>query len=82
MSSRVSIIIPCRNGVAWLGETIESCLGQSWANLQIVVVDNGSTDGSVDLAKRYEPRGVTLLPASGQGPAPRAMSGWPMPTAI
>jgi GT2 family glycosyltransferase len=61
MSPRVSIIIPCRNGAAWLGETIESCLGQSWANLQIIVVDNGSTDGSFDLAKRYEPRGVTML---------------------
>jgi glycosyltransferase involved in cell wall biosynthesis len=61
MSPRVSIIIPCRNGVAWLGEAIESCLGQTWANLQIIVVDNGSTDGSFDLAKRYEARGVTAL---------------------
>ena len=60
MSPRVSIIIPCRNGVRWLGESIESCLGQSWRNLQIIVVDNGSTDGSFDLAKRYEPRGVTV----------------------
>jgi len=61
MSPRVSIIIPCRNGVRWLGETIESCLGQSWRNLQIIVVDNGSTDGSLDLAKRYEARAVIVL---------------------
>jgi glycosyltransferase involved in cell wall biosynthesis len=61
MPPRVSIIIPCRNGAAWLGEAIESCLGQSWANLQIIVVDNGSTDGSLDLAKRYEARGITVL---------------------
>jgi glycosyltransferase involved in cell wall biosynthesis len=61
MSPRVSIIIPCRNGVRWLGEAIESCLGQSWANLQIIVIDNGSTDGSLDLAKRYEARAVTVL---------------------
>jgi Glycosyl transferase family 2 len=61
MSPRVSIIIPCRNGVRWLGESIESCFGQSWRNLQIVVVDNGSTDGSLDLAKRYEARGITVL---------------------
>jgi hypothetical protein len=58
---RVSIIIPCRNGVRWLGESIESCLGQSWPNLQIIVVDNGSTDGSLELAKRYEARAVTVL---------------------
>jgi hypothetical protein len=61
MPPRVSIIIPCRNGAAWLGEAIESCLGQSWPNLQVIVVDNGSTDGSFDLAKRYEARGITVL---------------------
>jgi glycosyltransferase involved in cell wall biosynthesis len=61
MPPRASIIIPCRDGAAWLGEAIESCLGQSWPNLQIVVVDNGSTDGSLDLAKRYEARGITVL---------------------
>ena len=61
MSPRVSIIIPCRNGAAWLGEAIESCLGQNWPNLQVVVVDNGSTDGSLGLAKRYEARAVTVL---------------------
>ena len=61
MPPRVSIVIPCRNGAAWLGEAIKSCLGQSWANLQIIVVDNGSTDGSLDLAKRYEARAVAVL---------------------
>ncbi len=67
MSPRVSIIIPCRNGVRWLGELIESCLGQSWRNLQIIVVDNGSTDGSLDLAKRYEARPVTVLACARAG---------------
>jgi hypothetical protein len=61
MPPRVSVIVPCRNGAAWLGEAIESCLGQSWPNLQVIVVDNGSTDGSFDLAKRYEARGITVL---------------------
>jgi glycosyltransferase involved in cell wall biosynthesis len=67
MSPRVSIIIPCRNGVRWLGQSIESCLGQSWTNLQIIVVDNGSTDGSIDLAKRYETRAVTVLACARAG---------------
>jgi glycosyltransferase involved in cell wall biosynthesis len=61
MPPRVSIIIPCRNGVRWLGEAIDSCLRQSWRNLQIIVVDNGSTDGSLDLAKRYDAHAVTVL---------------------
>jgi glycosyltransferase involved in cell wall biosynthesis len=61
MPPRVSIIIPCRNGAAWLGEAIESCLGQSWPNLQIIVVDNGSSDDSFALAKRFEARAVTVM---------------------
>jgi glycosyltransferase involved in cell wall biosynthesis len=61
MSPRVSIVIPCRDGVRWLGEAIESGLGQSWPNLQIIVVDNGSTDGSLELARRYKARGIVVL---------------------
>jgi glycosyltransferase involved in cell wall biosynthesis len=63
----VSIIIPCRNGAAWLGEAIESCLGQSWRNLQIIVLDNGSADRSLDVARRYESRGVAVLECSRHG---------------
>src|SRR5580704_12519479 len=70
MSPRVSIIVPCRNGAAWLGAAIESCLGQSWPNLQIIVVDNGSTDGSFDLAKRYEARAVIVLTCERAGASP------------
>jgi glycosyltransferase involved in cell wall biosynthesis len=61
MSVSVSVIIPCRNAEAWLGAAIESCLAQTWRNVQIIVVDNGSTDGSLDLAKCYEARGITVL---------------------
>jgi glycosyltransferase involved in cell wall biosynthesis len=67
MSPLVSIIIPCRNGEAWLGEAIESCLGQTWRNMQIIVVDNGSGDRSLDVAHRYESQGVAVLECSRQG---------------
>jgi glycosyltransferase involved in cell wall biosynthesis len=67
MSAAVSVIIPCRNAAAWLGDAIESCLGQSWRDLQIIVVDNGSTDGSLELARRYESRGITMLECVREG---------------
>src|SRR5580693_2543276 len=67
MSPLVSIIIPCRNGETWLGEAIESCLGQTWRNLQIIVVDNGSADRSLDVTRRYESQGVAVLECSRQG---------------
>src|SRR5438128_12165430 len=56
----VSVIIPCRNGAQWLAEAIESCLGQSWATREIIVVDNGSSDQSPAIARHYEPAVVTL----------------------
>src|SRR5438876_11752616 len=59
-SPLVSIIIPCRNGAEWLAEAIESCLGQSWVNREIIVVDNGSSDRSLAVARHYEPAVVTL----------------------
>src|SRR5262249_55422367 len=61
VAARVSIIIPCRDSVRWLGAAIRSCLAQSWKNLQVIVVDNGSSDGSLALAKRYESRGVAVM---------------------
>jgi glycosyltransferase involved in cell wall biosynthesis len=67
MAPLVSVIIPCRDAIAWLGEAIESALGQSWVNLQVIVVDSGSVDGSLDLAKRYQSRGVTVLECEREG---------------
>lgn len=61
MPPKVSVIIPCRNGAAWLAAAIESCLAQSWPNLQVIVVDNGSTDGSLAVAQGYRSGAVTVL---------------------
>ena len=65
----VSVIIPCRNGAAWLGDAIESCLGQSWTRLEIVVVDDASTDRSRDVAMRYLDRGIIALDSPRRGAA-------------
>jgi glycosyltransferase involved in cell wall biosynthesis len=46
----VSIIIPCFNAAAMLAETIESCLNQEHAEIEIIVVDDHSTDGSAEVA--------------------------------
>jgi Glycosyl transferase family 2 len=67
MAPRVSTIIPCRNGARWLGAAIESCLGQSYPHVQVIVIDNGSADGSLDVAKRYRARGVTVLTCERKG---------------
>lgn len=50
----VSIVIPALNAAAWIGETITSCLAQTWTNLEIIVVDNGSTDGTLDVVSALD----------------------------
>lgn len=47
----VSIIIPAYNGEAYLRETVESARAQTYANLEIVIVNDGSTDGTPQLAE-------------------------------
>ncbi len=51
----VTAAIPVRNGEAYLAEAIESVLAQSRPCDQVIVVDNGSTDGSAEIARRYAP---------------------------
>jgi glycosyltransferase involved in cell wall biosynthesis len=53
MASTVSVIIPCFNAQKWLTEAIDSCLKQTYPNLEVIVIDDGSTDGSLETIKSY-----------------------------
>lgn len=71
MEPLVSVVIPTFNGVKYIRETLDSVLSQSYRRLEIIVVDDGSTDGTGTTVNEYAPD-VTLVSQARQGhPAAR-----------
>ena len=66
-SPLVSICIPCHNAERYVGAALDSALAQTWPNMEIVVVDDGSTDGSGEILAYYERPGVKILSQVNRG---------------
>src|SRR5262245_9102291 len=56
MVTPVSILIPCFNAERWIGQAIESALSQTYLAKEVIVVDDGSHDGSLDIIKSFGDR--------------------------
>ena len=54
MKSKVSILLLSYNQKEFIKDSIESSLNQSYKNLEIVISDNGSTDGTDEIIKSYQ----------------------------
>lgn len=66
----VSIVIPCYNAAPWLESTLESVRAQSWKHHETILVDDGSTDGSLEIARKFS--GITLKVLSQPNAGPSA----------
>lgn len=53
---KVSILIPCYNSERWIAEAISSALNQTYINKEVIVVDDGSTDSSLEIIKSFGDR--------------------------
>ena len=69
MTPLVSILIPAYNAERWIAETIRSALRQTWPNKEIIVVDDGSADGTLTVVRQFESNEVRVVTQPNQGAA-------------
>lgn len=50
----VSVIVPVYNRADYIGETIDSILSQSYKEVEVILINDGSTDGTLDILKSYQ----------------------------
>lgn len=58
---KVKVLLSAYNGVRYIEEQIESILGQSYKDIELIVRDDGSTDGTIDILKSYAEKGQIQL---------------------
>lgn len=63
----ISIIIPVYNCEKYLSETLTSAINQTWQNKEIIVVDDGSTDSSLQIAKSFASPAVQIITQQKKG---------------
>lgn len=69
MKPLVSILIPAHNAEKWIGDTLRSAVGQTWEPKEIIVIDDGSIDRTLDIARGFESAGVRVVKQDHQGAA-------------
>jgi glycosyltransferase involved in cell wall biosynthesis len=69
MKPLVSILIPAYNAETWIADTLRSAIAQTWPRKEIIVIDDGSTDQTLSVARKFESDGVLIMTQKNQGAA-------------
>jgi glycosyltransferase involved in cell wall biosynthesis len=67
MKPKVSILIPAYNAEVWITDTLHSALAQTWEPKEIIVVDDGSTDRTLAIARSFESPQLRVIAQENQG---------------
>jgi len=69
MNQLVSILIPAYNSAVWIADSLRSAIGQTWGHKEVIVLDDGSTDGTADVARAFESKTVKVVSKVNEGAA-------------
>lgn len=69
MKPLVSILIPAYNAQEWIAESLQSAIGQTWENTEIIVLDDGSTDQTLSVARAFASDRLRVISQKNQGAA-------------
>lgn len=73
-NKKVSIILPTYNGEKFLRESIESCLGQTYSNIELIVVNDCSNDSSLDIIQSFEDDRLVVVTNEENQKLPRSLN--------
>src|SRR2546423_13677748 len=67
MAPLVSILIPAYNAERWIAETIQSALAQTWPGNEVIIVDDGSLDRTLEVARQFASGNVLVVTQQNRG---------------
>ncbi|MDD5702835.1 MAG: glycosyltransferase [Dehalococcoidales bacterium] len=73
-SVKVSIVLPTYNGAKYIRKSIDSCLGQTHSNLELIIVDDASTDETPQIINSYSDKRIKYIRHSRNLKLPRALN--------
>ncbi len=68
MPELVSILIPAYNAEKWIGETVRSALNQTWPRTEIIIIDDGSSDSTAEVARSFRSPSIKVIKQQNAGP--------------